>query len=103
MQTHEIDKKAAQERLRLLKQGRMRSRDEKQAGRAGPPDVVQEPAEAVLQSEPANERGWSVVGARRSDASTGDWDMVGRDEHLHSPGSSRPPCTARTQALCTVS
>ena len=103
MQTHEIDKKAAHERLRMLKQHRMRSRDEKQAGRAGPPDVVQEPAEAVLQSEPANERGWSVVGARRSDASTGDWDMVGRDEHLHSPGSSRPPCTARTQALCTVS
>ena len=106
MQTHEIDKKAAHERLRLLKQERARCRDEKQAGRAGPPDVVQEPAavvQAVLQPEAANERGWSVVNARRSDASTGDWDMVGRDEHLHSPGSSRPPCTARTQALCTVS
>ena len=103
MQTHEIDKKAAQERMRMLKQERARSRDEKQAGRAGPPDVVREPVEAVLQSEPANERGWSVVCKRGSDASTGDWDIVGRDEHLHSPGSSRPPCTARTQALCTVS
>ena len=104
MQTHEIDKKAAQERMRMLKQERARSRDEKQAGRAGPPDVPEPAAvvEAVVQTD-ARERGWSVVCKRGSDASTGDWDMVGRDEHLHSPGSSRPPCTARTQALCTVS
>ena len=102
MQTHEIDKKAAHERLRLLKQERARCRDEKQAGRAGPPDV-QEPAEAVLQPEAASEAGWSVVCKRGSDASHAEWDMVGRDEHLHSPQSCRPPCTARTRALCTVS
>jgi hypothetical protein len=99
MQTHDIDKRAMHERMRMLKQGRMRSRDEKYAGQAGPADV-QEPAEAVVESEAARERGWSVVCARGSDAS---WDMVGRDEHLHSPPSSRPPCTSRTRALCTVS
>ena len=102
MQPHEMDKKAAQERMRMLKQDRARSRAEKYAGRSGPPDV-QEPAEAVLQADvqtDARERGWSVVCARGSDAS---WDMVGRDEHLHSPRSSRPPCTSRTRALCTVS
>ena len=104
MQTHDIDKKAMQERMRMLKQHRTRSRDEKYAGRAGPPDV-QEPAAvvlAVVQTD-ARERGWSVVCKRGSDASAGEWDMVGRDEHLHSPRSCRPPCTSRTRALCTVS
>ena len=104
MQRHEMDKKASQERTRMLKQGRMQSRDEKYAGRAGPPDV-EEPAavvQAVVQTE-ARERGWSVVCKRGSDASAADWDMVGRDEHLHSPPSSRPPCTSRTPARCTVS
>jgi hypothetical protein len=100
MQTHDIDKRAMHERIRMLKQGRARSRDEKYTDSARPPDV-QEPAEAVLQDEAARERGWSVVGKRGSDAS--DWDMVGRDEHLHSPPSSRPPCTSHTRALCTVS
>jgi hypothetical protein len=101
----DMDKKAQQEkeeRMRMLKQQRARSRDEKYAGHAGPPDV-QEPAavvQAVVQTD-ARERGWSVVCKRGSDAS--DWDMVGRDEHLHSPPSSRPPCTSRTRALCTVS
>jgi hypothetical protein len=99
MQAHDMDKRAAQERMRMLKQGRTQSRDEKYADRAGPPDV-QEPAAAVLQSEAGRERAWSVVAARGSDSS---WDMVGRDEHLHSPRSCRPPCTSRTQALCTVS
>ena len=106
MQPHEMDKKAAQERMRMLKQARTHSRAEKYAGRAGPPDV-QEPAEAVLQpeaaGEAASEAGWSVVCKRGSDASHAEWDMVGRDEHLHSPQSCRPPCTARTRALCTVS
>ncbi len=32
MQTHEIDKKAMHERMRMLKQGRARSRDAKYAG-----------------------------------------------------------------------
>ena len=99
MQTHDIDKRAMHERMRMLKQDRARSRAEKYAGHAGPPDV-QEPAEAVLASEAAGDSGWRVVCARGSDAS---WDMVGRDEHLHSPPSSRPPCTSRTRALCTVS
>ena len=102
MQPHDMDKRAMQERMRMLKQGRTQSRDEKYAGRAGPPDV-QEPAEAVLASEAAGETGWRVVGKRGSDASTGGWDMVGRDEHLHSPPSSRPPYTSHTRALCTVS
>ena len=101
MQPHDMDKRAMQERMRMLKQGRTQSRDEKYAGRAGPPDV-QEPAEAVVQTD-ARERGWSVVCKRGSDASAAEWDMVGRDEHLHSPRSSRPPCTSRTRALCTVS
>ncbi len=99
MQPHDMDKRAMHERMRMLKQDRARSRAEKYAGRTGPADV-QEPAEAVVESDAARERGWSVVCARGSDAS---WDMVGRDEHLHSPGSSRPPCTARTRDLCTVS
>ena len=102
MQPHDMDKRAMQERMRMLKQGRTQSRDEKYAGRAGPPDV-QEPAEAVLASEAAGDSGWRVVGARFSDSSGAEWDMVGRDEHLHSPPSSRPPCTSRTRALCTVS
>ena len=105
----DMDKKAQQEkeeRMRMLKQQRARSRDEKYAGHAGPPDV-QEPAAvvqaAVVVQTEARERGWSVVCKRGSDASGADWDMVGRDEHLHSPPSSRPPCTSRTQARCTVS
>jgi hypothetical protein len=102
MQTHEMDKRAMRERMRMLKQHRMRSRDEKYAGRAGPPDV-QEPAEAVLQTEAASETECSVVRARRSEASTDEWDVVGRDEHLHSPPSCRPPCTSHTRARCTVS
>jgi hypothetical protein len=105
MQTHELDKKAMLERTRMLKQARARRRDDKHAGNAGPPDV-QEPAEAAVHAAvqtDARERGWSVVGARGSDASAADWDMVGRDEHLHSPPSCRPPCTSRTQARCTVS
>ena len=102
MQTMKTDSEARREARRVLRQDRMRCRDEKYAGRAGPPDVLEaaEALEAVLQSEAARERGWSVVAARGSDSS---WDMVGRDEHLHSPRSCRPPCTARTRALCTVS
>jgi len=97
----DMDKKALrekEERMRMLKQQRARSRDEKYAGHAGPPDV-QEPAavQAVVQTEAR------VVCKRGSDASAADWDMVGADEHLHSPPSSRPPCTSRTPARCTVS
>ena len=75
MQTHEIDKKAAHERLRMLKQHRMRSRDEKQAGRAGPPDVVREPAEAVVQPETRTRGGgasWARGAATRAPG-TGTW------------------------------
>jgi hypothetical protein len=102
MQPQEMDSKAMREARRVLRQDRMRCRDEKYAGRAGPPDVQEaaEVVQAVVQTD-ARERGWSVVCKRGSDAS--DWDMVGRDEHLHSPPSSRPPCTSRTRALCTVS
>ena len=102
MQTHEMDKRAMRERMRILKQARMRSRDEKYAGRAGPPDV-QEPAEAVVSSEAAGDIECRVVGARRSEASSAGWDMVGRDEHLHSPRSCPPPCTSHRRARCTVS
>ena len=110
MQAHELDKKAMLERMRMLKQDRARSRDEKYAGRAGPADV-QEPAPAVLPAQPqpaqsptaqSKERRWSVVCKRGSDASIGDWHMVGRDD-LHSPHSCRPPCTSHTPARCTVS
>ena len=105
MQTHDIDKRAMHERMRMLKQDRARNRADKYAGRAGPPDVqeVVEVVQAVVLAEATDEGGWRVVCKRGSDASGADWDMVGRDEHLHSPPSSRPPCTSRTQARCTVS
>ena len=98
MQAHELDKKAMRERIRMMKQDRMRSRDEKYAGRAGPPDCAEVPAAeeaaaATVELAPECERAESV----------GDWDVVGADEHLRSPLSCRPPCTSRTRARCTVS
>jgi hypothetical protein len=101
------DKKVQHEQHRhaksALQRERARRRDEKYAGRAGPPDV-QAPAEAVLAPEPDESPAPAALGAAaRSSAGIGDWQMVGRDEHSHSPGSCRPPCTSRTPARCTVS
>ena len=100
MQTHDIDKKAMQERMRMLKQHRTRSRDEKYAGRAGPPDCEEiqcetDTAPAVVQPQ--------VKTRQKREDSMAEWDIVGADEHLHSPRSSHPPCTCHTQARCTVS
>ena len=100
-----LDKQAMHERhrhaKRAVKKDRTQSRDDKYAGRAGPPDCAEvdcagetEAGEAVDVAEAeVNEREDSVAG----------WDIVGGDEHLHSPGSFPPPCTSRTRARCTVS
>ena len=96
------DKKVMHEKRRhaqgVLKRGRTQRRDEKYAGRAGPPDCAEVPAAdeaaaATVELAPECEREESV----------GDWDVVGADEHSRSPLSCRPPCTSRTRARCTVS
>ena len=84
---------------------RTRSRDEKYAGRAGPPDCEEVEAEEETKtqeevvSEHALKGGW---GCEREE-SVGGWDIVAGDEHLHSPRSCHPPCTSHTRARCTVS
>ena len=98
MQAHELDKKAMQERMRMLKQHRMRSRDEKYAGRAGPPDYAEVEAEAE-GAEPIEAAEVKIEVAE----SVGGWDMVDGEEDVHSPRSCHPPCTSRTRARCTVS
>ena len=96
------DKKAMHERHRhaerVLKSGRARRRDDKYAGRAGPPDC----AGAEAREAAAAPAGPSPRACEREE-SVGDWDIVGADEHLHSPPSCRPPCISHTQARCTVS
>ena len=92
---------------------RTRCRDEKYAGRTGPPDCVEVEAEAEVEAETEVEAeaqdaivcenalkgGW---GCEREE-SVGGWDIVGGDEHLHSPRSCHPPYTSHTRARCTVS
>ena len=90
---------------------RTRCRDEKYAGRAGPPDCVEVEAEAEVEAEVeaeaetevrvehVSELGW---GCDREE-SVGGWDIVAGDEHLHSPRSCHPLCTSHTRARCTVS
>ena len=80
---------------RALQKERARCRDEKYAGRAGPPDCAEVEAEAEAEIE--KEVNVEVEG------SVGDWDMVGGDEHVRSPRSCHPPCTSHRLARCTVS
>ena len=94
--THEKLKNAK----RALQQERARCRDEKYAGRAGPPDCedgTEAGAEAEAEIETEKEVNVEVEG------SVGDWDMVGGDEHVRSPRSCHPPCTSHRLARCTVS
>lgn len=90
---------------RAVKSERTRCRDEKHAGRAGPPDCadVESETETKTQDEVVRESvlecGW---GCEREE-SVGEWDIVAGDEHLHNPGSCHPPCTSHTRARCTVS
>ena len=91
-----------QKHAKRVQRERTRWRDEKYAGRAGPPDCVEvEPAETEsgeeAELEPEVEKG------PERDESVGGWDIVGGEEHLHSPGSCHPPYTCRTRARCTVS
>jgi len=84
---------------------RTRSRDEKSAGLAGPPDCEEVEAEAETEAETevrvelVSELGWGC----EKEESVGGWDIVAGDEHLHSPRSCHPPCTSHTPARCTVS
>ena len=108
-----FDKKAMQERQRHAKcvrqQDRTRCRAEKHGGRAGPPDCVE--VDAGAEEDAGGEEdvggeehaGAEVQERERQEDSAGGWDIVGRDEHVHSPPSCRPPCTSRTPARCTVS
>ena len=114
MQTNTADSKAMREARRVLRQDRMRCRDEKQAGRAGPPEcyAVEAASEAAASeaqaasppaccstAEDASVAGWDMV----RDASDAGWEMPDEEEHSHSPPSCRPPYTSRTRAQCTVS
>jgi hypothetical protein len=91
---------------RVTKSARTRCRDEKYAGRAGPPDCVE--VEAGTQAECGAEKEEDIVGTEvekgnEKDESVGGWDIVGGEEHLHSPDSCHPPCTSHRLARCTVS
>ena len=91
---------------RVTKSERTRCRDQKYAGRAGPPDCVE--VEAETQAECGAEKEADIVGTEvekgnEKDESVGGWDIVGGEEHLHSPDSSHPPCTSHRLARCTVS
>ena len=105
MQAFEINKNVMQQRqekMHMLKQGRARRRDEKYAGRGGPPDCEEVQAETFVEAE-VDENVSALAGECAREERAGDWDIVGADEHVHSPRSCRPPCTSRTHALCTVS
>jgi len=88
---------------RVTKSDRTRCRDEKYAGQAGPPDCAEVEAETWEETEVAGENASALAGACEREESVGGWDIVGGEEHLHSPDSSHPPCTSRTLARCTVS
>ena len=88
---------------RAAKRERARCRDDKYAGRAGPPDCEEvgaglspdEAADACAETE-------TLTRECEKEESVGDWDMVAGGD-LHSPGSCPPPCTSHRLARCTVS
>ena len=100
------DKKAMHERHRhaesVLKRGRTRRRDEKYAGRAGPPDCACDSV-AGLAGLAAGGGAEATVPRESEEESAGGWDMVSWEEHVHSPGPCPPPCISRTPARCSVS
>ncbi len=84
---------------RQVQRERMRRRDDKRAGRAGPPDVggvgVGVVNAQAAQAEAEADEAESVGGLH-------GWDMLD-GEDVRSPGSCRPPCISRTPARCSVS
>ena len=103
MYSAHFSKQAVQQRHwdaeRQVQRERMRRRDDKRAGRAGPPDAGEVQAAAwVEEAEQAGE----AVQAEETE-SVGGWDMVDGEGDVHSPGSCRPPCISHTRARCTVS
>ena len=84
---------------RQVQRERMRRRDDKRAGRAGPPDAGEVPAAAWAAAEEA-----SQVSEQAEEAgSVGGWDMVDGEGDVRSPGSCHPPCISHTRARCSVS
>ena len=94
---------------KVLQKERARCRDEKHAGRAGPPDCAEAEAEVEIETEKGAEAEAEVEIETEKEVkgevegSVGDWDMVGGDEHVRSPRSCHPPCTSHRLARCTVS
>ena len=104
MQAFWVDKKVMHEQhkhaQRVRDFGRMQRRDKKYAGEAGPPDCEEIKCEA--ETAPTVVLPQVKTRQKRED-SMAEWDIVGADEHLHSPRSCRPPCISHTRARCTVS
>ena len=88
---------------KVLQKERARCRDEKHAGRAGPPDCEEAEAEVEAEAEAEVEIETEKEVKVEVEGSVGDWDMVGGDEHVRSPRSCHPPCTSHRLARCTVS
>jgi len=82
---------------RQVQRERMRRRDDKRAGRAGPPDAGEVPAAAW-----GEEAGQAEAEADEA-GSVGGWDMVDGEGDVRSPGSCHPPCISHTRARCSVS
>ena len=84
---------------RKVQRERMRRRDDKRAGLAGPPDAGVMQAAAWVQIEEAAH----VPAEAEETESVGGWDMVDGEGDVRSPGSCHPPCISHTRARCTVS
>jgi hypothetical protein len=80
---------------------RARCRDDKYAGRAGPPDCCEVLVVDVDDDLPDDVP--VLQGVCEADDSVCGWDVVEKEQDLHSPRSCHPPCTSHTQARCTVS
>ena len=91
-----IEKEAVQAQRhrakRVLQRDRARRRDEKRAGRAGPPDCAEVPGPPEMHSlviahvEPPERE------------AVGDWDVIGQDDIVSADACQRPFITR-----CTVS
>ena len=100
-----IDKRAVAMRRELgkqaLKQGRSYRRDEKWAGRAGPPDVADcAGVPDAVECEGVPELVETRVCVCAAEDSAGDWDVVGPDD-VNDAGDGARPCIQ--VAGCTVS
>ena len=99
-----VDKRAAALRRELskqaLKQGRTYRRDEKWAGRAGPPDAEEpeEPEEPACVRVPELAGACACVAREPAEDGAAEWDVVGPDD-IDGTGDRARPCIAR----CTVS